>query len=817
MCVWFILGYASQQAAAQQVTEVIINTDTPQSNAISGNYNEDLVRALGIPTQGLIPNTTAALDEAVSFDGTSWAEFNAALIKAADIDENGTPGATYQIKFNDQGRPGLNGIAMAFSDQLLQQRTASGVVFAIDQFEKLTQPAAVYAQSQEAQAYFPGIGFQLLSPIQSFWGWSVTVAYSFMILIILVIAFGLLFQARLDGKNVVQLKNAIPNVVLAMVLIPLSYPLAGLFIDGITLGTNVIHGVLFSPSGIAGEFYRTQSETANTQTDCLTNSQLTYVGGEQTGTVTAETGDMYDRCSDDRGLYADDSRLFFLDSRSLMRANFTTDVFVTCQQDACKNAIAGKADNPALGVTSQLMQGMNVASDVVGGIINLIFGIITLVVVVKIGWRLLKKFLTLMFLPMFGPFIFATVALPGQGTKGIMDNFIKPLGAATAAYVVAYGALLLTLVFTSPGFINTIVPGGDQAVTAGVFYAPPILFPSEQISPDQQGTSTGGGLNPAFVFMLLGVGIFLSIPPILDGIDKQLGIKSELPAFLATPLAEFNSAADIGLRQGGAVARRTANIGGRSAQGLYRGYFNRVDPNNPTADTAGESMAKGFQGFVERARLAESQGGISGALAGAVAGGTQSFGNRVMKNLTGVDNAVGSAAATSDKPFKGEILLSNDFDKDQTSNIGFKILVPVDRNNSYTDYRLGPIGSSYKGKLVVKAAGESGNFPGPVELMVRTGNDIIAEYEFESSVNGKSYGLQIKASKTRIQSDFATKKELSFDIEFNFSGLGDMLPNDIVMKPFKPKEGKEIQALLSNVEPNNRLVTSKATITLSTR
>jgi hypothetical protein len=796
VCVWFVLGYASQQTAAQSNESVVdLSGRTPQQGAIVAAFNENLNLALSTCTPGILTSLVRGLDEAVSFNGVPWCVFQLGLLKAQQIDQTGSPDVSYRIQLKDGGSAGLNGVAFAFTDQILQQRTASGVVFAMDQFEKLTTPNAVYAQSQEAQAYFPGIGFQLLSPIQSFWGWSVTVAYSFMILIILVIAFGLLFQARLDGKDIVQLKNAIPNVVLAMVLIPLSYPLAGLFIDGITLGTNVIHGVLFSPSGIAGEFYREgadSTELANTETECLTNSQT---GAPSEDTVQSADGAPYNRCLQNRGLYADDTRLFFLDSRSLMRANFTTDIFVTCQggeAGSCTDAVTGQGDNPAIGVTTALMSGLNTASDVVGGIINLIFGVITLVVVIKIGWRLLKKFLTLMFLPMFGPFIFATVALPGQGTKGIMENFIKPLGAATAAYVVAYGCLLLTLIFTSPGFVRTIVPGGDEGVVSGVFYAPPILFPSEQISAEQQGTGLGGGLRPEFVFMLLGVGIFLSIPPILDSIDKRLGIKTELPAFLATPLAEFNSAADIGLRQGGAVARRGTGILGGGVRSIVRRGMNSYDPNDPGAATRGERLTGTLSDATNALRTASSSGNWAkrwAASAGAAV--LERGGNAALQNLTGKESALGTAAGASEKPFGFSIQFTSDVSGDTVAT-ALQLPIAVIGNNAATG-RL--ISSTISGQLIVKINDGSPTFPGPVQVLNVATGGTISTLEY----NGREIPIKLKPATKNPNNEFTAKKEIKFGIEYDISALTGAFPRELLNVYFKTKDDAEVEVFVGNV------------------
>ena len=143
-------------------------------------------------------------------------------------------------------------------DALYNERPQSAIVYAQQLLNKATNPGAVYAQ--DVTPYYPGLGFNLYQPIQAVWGWSVNFVYSIMIIIILVIAFALLFQNALQGNQVVTLQTAIPNIVIAMVLVPLSYPITAFAVDALALSANSIHGFLLSGNTAIGRNFWDENE-----------------------------------------------------------------------------------------------------------------------------------------------------------------------------------------------------------------------------------------------------------------------------------------------------------------------------------------------------------------------------------------------------------------------------------------------------------------------------------------------------------------------------------------------------------------------------
>lgn len=90
----------------------------------------------------------------------------------------------------------------------------------------ITKPA--YAQT-------PGIGFTGLSKLLPLWKATRNLSYIFFVLASLYIGVALMLRVKLDPKTVISIQNAIPKLVIALVLVTFSYAIAGFMIDLIYL------------------------------------------------------------------------------------------------------------------------------------------------------------------------------------------------------------------------------------------------------------------------------------------------------------------------------------------------------------------------------------------------------------------------------------------------------------------------------------------------------------------------------------------------------------------------------------------------------
>lgn len=491
--------------------------------SITGSeQNQQLDRNCGYSTgEGIISGTASALETITSIKYEDYAD----VIYCQE-------GDTAQL-FGPEQSTGVVGLLNRVNRTLLDQRPASGVQFLEEKVYAITNPGVVYAQ--DPASYFPGTGFDLLQPIRAFWGWSVNFVFGFLVILILLIAFAIIFRVNLPGNITITIQNAIPNIALAMILVPLSYAISGLFIDAITIGSNAVHDFLLGPSSPGYSVYTSRA-----------------------------TGE------DDRGLYIDDERVTWIQARNLVDVRQEVEaVGLQANLDAAGlNVIAGFLNILDENTINDTSANPGTGSAWLGTIINAILSILMIWIGIKMFIRLFKKYITLMIMPIFAPFIFATVAVPGNGTKAIM-NFVKMMGSASLGFIVAYAMILLTVIFSSSAFQATI-----PDFRTGL-WTPPLLSLGDFVTGTVSSTVGGSGIVP-FVMALIGIGIYFSIPGVLDQIDQALGATMSLPQFIKTPIESFREASRITFRAAPAAGLRVGKSTYAAGDSINRTRTNAV-------------------------------------------------------------------------------------------------------------------------------------------------------------------------------------------------------------------------------------------------
>lgn len=81
------------------------------------------------------------------------------------------------------------------------------------------------------QAQAQGLGFSALNPILDLWKAFRNVAYMFFVIIFIVIGFMIMFRQKMGGQAAVTAQQAIPGVIISLILVTFSYAIAGLLID----------------------------------------------------------------------------------------------------------------------------------------------------------------------------------------------------------------------------------------------------------------------------------------------------------------------------------------------------------------------------------------------------------------------------------------------------------------------------------------------------------------------------------------------------------------------------------------------------------
>lgn len=76
-----------------------------------------------------------------------------------------------------------------------------------------------------------GVGFPGLSNLLPLWKATRNLAYILFVIIFLITGLAIMFRVKLDPKTVVTIQNAIPKLIIALILITFSYAIVGLLID----------------------------------------------------------------------------------------------------------------------------------------------------------------------------------------------------------------------------------------------------------------------------------------------------------------------------------------------------------------------------------------------------------------------------------------------------------------------------------------------------------------------------------------------------------------------------------------------------------
>jgi len=159
--------------------------------------------------------------------------------------ETNEPVTTSDGKYLILSQPGAIDSVVAMNSNMYENPPASGIVYAQQELKKITEGhVAKAADPEDSWVYYPGLGFNLLNPIQKYWTVTRNIAYVAMIVIIILVAFLVVFRSNFSGQTQVTIANSIPNIVIALIMITISYPLSGLAIDLITVGSNLAQQIL---------------------------------------------------------------------------------------------------------------------------------------------------------------------------------------------------------------------------------------------------------------------------------------------------------------------------------------------------------------------------------------------------------------------------------------------------------------------------------------------------------------------------------------------------------------------------------------------
>jgi len=378
------------------------NPDDASCNRTVGGQNvtpKDIAAAINSPTPNLA-NTTAYVFYTITVLLTGT--FNPEIANAgATTTSNPT---TVNMALQQGGLVGGIGYLMG---AMIKNPPASAEVYIVD----MVQNSRFAPQSAYAQA--PGLGFGALDPILGTWKAFRNVSYYLLVLIGFVVGFLVLIRHKVSGNVAVTVQNALPRIVITVILITFSYAIAGLMVDLLFLSIYFIINI-FS-NGIFVE----NARFLNNSVAGITNSE-----GQSLSDLAFNT------------------HIF----------EFTINYIFSGAAWNAANSI-GDIITQALGNASTITNAFLGIDDFIGGPIQwiidqlfaLVFAIAIFIAMFRTFFALIMSYAGFVINVVMAPFILLPGAMPG---KNPFSNWIKNLVAGLAPFAVAIFMIFMSLALT---------------------------------------------------------------------------------------------------------------------------------------------------------------------------------------------------------------------------------------------------------------------------------------------------------------------------------------------------------------------------------
>ncbi len=274
-------------------------------------------------------------------------------------------------------------------------KPASGIGYIKTTASRLHVIPEAYAQT--------GAGYITLSPVQGLWIIVRNISYTFMVLVIIAMAFMIMFRVKISPQVVISIQSALPRVVTALILITFSYAIAGFLVDL----TYVVVGAFAAMIKIGGS--------------SISNGSLPYLFGQ------------------------------------LNSINGLVSLCIGLLIFAVILSIGGFI-GPIAGIAGTVAIGPFAAVPILGGIILLIGAIFILWILVRLLWLLIKTAIITILLIAGSPLMILTGTL---STTGGFLGWFRTLAANLAVYPTVIIMLFLSHYFFwgwAAGFITGIWP-----------------------------------------------------------------------------------------------------------------------------------------------------------------------------------------------------------------------------------------------------------------------------------------------------------------------------------------------------------------------
>jgi hypothetical protein len=423
-----------------------------------------------------------------------------------------------------------------------------------------------------------GIGMSVIKPYAEIWKAFRDFSYIILVIILVAIGFMIMFRMKLNPQTVISIENALPRIVVTLILITFSFAIAGFLIDlmyvVMATGIGVVsRGNIFYN---AGEFQNKYLSAKMFQLgDGLIPGELTklgdlgflfYMGNQLLAIFPAVINGLL--------------RLIFgwVGTYFIYRAARNSPLYEATNM-ADDLAISGLGFGGSLGKLPGTFLKIlgSTAFLIIGGILGsalvpqLLLGLLFLMTVFFLVFRLFsllfKAYIEIIIMIMFAPIILLINAIPG---KNVFSFWFKNLIANLITFPV------VILIFCIGFVIGNTITAKDTT-----FWTPPFI---------------GGIDNNAFA-VLIAMGLLFMTPQIVKMIKELLGVKGvPLDFSLMTFFGGAGSVAGGGLgllTQYGSLALAIPRL--RGVVGKYVHFLGEKEATTPLTDQQGRQSIASSQ------------------------------------------------------------------------------------------------------------------------------------------------------------------------------------------------------------------------------
>lgn len=399
-----------------------------------------------------------------------------------------------------------------------------------------------------------GIGFAAIKPFANLWKIFRDLSYMILVIVLIAIGFMIMFRAKINPQTIISVENALPKIVIALILITFSFAIAGFMID---LMYVVIILIISALSGGNNNYNATQFQNE-------------YIGagfGRLFMDVTAghvwygRLGIMPVMSNALLGLFP---WYLSLGMKTIVGAIFAIFINNSVLNPGVTKPVTEALNNPGLGTVN--------IGNIIGGILhpganavvlfvlfllgmttffNFLMSIILtgtlLLLVFRIFALLFTSYLKLLLLVIIGPFMLMFEAIPG---KNVFSTWIKSIIGNLIAFPITIAVFILGYII-----INSSTPAGYGELRL------PYL----------------SGIKSDAFKILVGVGLIILIPDLVKLTKEILGIK-DLPISIGVGTF-FGGAAAVGGAAMGGVGQfgsMTLALGAFGPSGIFAGIGKKI-------------------------------------------------------------------------------------------------------------------------------------------------------------------------------------------------------------------------------------------------